>query len=108
MDWSIWRREFPITEHGTHFNHAGVSPVSRRVATAVSRFITEATVVDRDTQRRWEERTEMTRGAIARLINAQASAIAVAKNKSAGRASVAAGGDRQRDRQVRAPRRDHT
>jgi len=93
MDWSIWRREFPITERGTHFNHAGVSPVSRRVATAVSRFITEATMVDRDTQRRWEERTEETRAAFARLTNAQASEIAFVKNTSEGLSLVAAGLD---------------
>ena len=46
MDWKQWRLEFPITEHVTHFNHAGVSPVSRRVAAAVVAFINEATVID--------------------------------------------------------------
>jgi cysteine desulfurase/selenocysteine lyase len=91
MDWTTWRSEFPITEHVTHFNHAGVSPVSRRVAAAVSAFITEAMVMDAAAQRRWEERTEAVRAAFARLVGAQAGEIAFVKNTSEGISLVAAG-----------------
>ncbi len=93
MDWNQWRSEFPITQHVTHFNHAGVSPVSRRVAAAVTAFITEATLIDAAAQRRWEQRTEAVRGAFARLVGARADEIAFVKNTSEGLSLVAAGID---------------
>ena len=93
MDWSQWRLEFPIIERLTHFNHAGVSPVSRRVAAAVTTFINEATVVDAAAQRRWEIRTEEIRAAFARLVGAQPDEIAFVKNTSEGLSLVAAGLD---------------
>ncbi len=91
MDWNRWRLEFPITERLTHFNHAGVSPVSRRVVAAVTSFIEEATVVDAATQRRWNERCEHVRAGFARLVGAQADEIAFVKNTSEGLSLVAAG-----------------
>jgi cysteine desulfurase / selenocysteine lyase len=93
MDWNQWRVEFPITEHLTHFNHAGVSPVSRRVAAAVTAFINEATVVTSAAQRRWEARSEAIRAAFARLVGAQPDEIAFVKNTSEGLSLVAAGLD---------------
>lgn len=93
MDWNQWRLEFPITEHLTHFNHAGVSPVSRRVAAAVTAFINEATVVTSAAQRRWEARSEAIRAAFARLVGAQPDEIAFVKNTSEGLSLVAAGLD---------------
>jgi selenocysteine lyase/cysteine desulfurase len=95
MDWSRWRAEFPITEHLTHFNHAGVSPVSRRVANAVTAFISEATVVDAVTQRRWSARGEEIRASFARLVGAQPDEIAFVKNTSEGLSLIAAGLDWQ-------------
>lgn len=93
MDWNQWRLEFPITSHVTHFNHAGVSPVSRRVAAAVTAFITEATCVDAAAQRRWEARTEAVRASFARLVGARPDEIAFVKNTSEGLSLVAAGLD---------------
>ena len=93
MDWQRWRAEFPITEHLTHFNHAGVSPVSRRVASAVTAFISEATVVDAAAQRRWSERGETIRAGFARLVGAQPDEIAFVKNTSEGLSLIAAGLD---------------
>ncbi len=93
MDWTQWRGEFPITQHITHFNHAGVSPVSRRVVAAVTAFITEATLIDAAAQRRWEQRTEAVRAAFARLVGAQTDEIAFVKNTSEGLSLVAAGVD---------------
>jgi selenocysteine lyase/cysteine desulfurase len=93
MDWNQWRLEFPITEHLTHFNHAGVSPVSRRVAAAVTAFINEATMVTSAAQRRWEARSEAIRAAFARLVGAQPDEIAFVKNTSEGLSLVAAGLD---------------
>jgi selenocysteine lyase/cysteine desulfurase len=93
MDWQDWRREFPITERLVHLNHAGVSPVSRRVAAAVTAFITDATSVDAAIQRRWSERCEQVRAGFARLVGAQADEIAFVKNTSEGLSLVAAGVD---------------
>ena len=93
MDWSHWRLEFPITEHVTHFNHAGVSPVSRRVAAAVTAFINEATVIDAAAQRRWEVRTEAVRTSFARLVGTRPEEIAFVKNTSEGLSLIAAGVD---------------
>jgi selenocysteine lyase/cysteine desulfurase len=95
MDWDRWRHEFPITEHRTHFNHAGVSPVSRRVVAAVNAFISDATVVDPATEQRWSARSEAIRAGFARLIGAQPGEIAFVKNTSEGLSLVAAGIDWQ-------------
>ena len=93
VDWGQWRVEFPITGHVIHFNHAGVSPVSRRVAAAVSAFINEATVIDAAAQRRWEARNEAVRAGFARLVGARPEEIAFVKNTSEGLSLVAAGLD---------------
>jgi len=91
MDWNDWRYEFPITERLVHLNHAGVAPASRRVVTAVTSFITEATTVDAPTQQRWSARCEQVRAGFARLVGAQADEIAFVKNTSEGLSLVAAG-----------------
>lgn len=93
MDWSHWRSQFPITERLTHFNHAGISPLSRRVVQAVTSFLGEATVVNAALQRGWAARCEEVRAAFARLIGAQPDEIAFVKNTSEGLSLVAAGLD---------------
>ena len=93
MNWNDWRQEFPIVERLIHFNHAGVSPVSRRVAQAVTTFIAQATVVDRTVYAQWEARGDAVRAAFARLIGAQADEIAFVKNTSEGLSLVASGLD---------------
>jgi selenocysteine lyase/cysteine desulfurase len=95
MDWEVWREQFPITKHRLHLNHAGVSPVSRRVVDAVQKFVNEATVVDAPAQRRWEARSEQIRTSFARLIGARADEIAFVKNTSEGLSLIAAGLDWQ-------------
>jgi cysteine desulfurase/selenocysteine lyase len=94
MDWKRWREEFPITKTGiTHFNHAGVAPVSRRVAAAVNKFADEAMRIEATLQSGWETRCEAVRAACARLVGAQADEIAFVKNTSEGLSLVAAGLD---------------
>jgi selenocysteine lyase/cysteine desulfurase len=90
---STWRAEFPITERLLHLNHAGVSPISRRVAAAVRTFADEALLVDAATQVRWTARAEETRGAFATLVGARRDEIAFVKNTSEGLSLVAAGLD---------------
>jgi cysteine desulfurase/selenocysteine lyase len=91
MTWTQWREEFPITAHTVHLNHAGVSPISRRVAEAVSTFLEEALRIDAAVQRTWDRRTEAVRTSFARLVGAQPDEIAFVKNTSEGMSLVAAG-----------------
>src|SRR5262249_15579617 len=93
MDWDRWREEFPITARCTHFNHAGVSPVSQRVVAATTTFLNEATVLDRTIEQRWSTRTEAARAGFAQLVGAQADEIAFVKNTSEGLSLIAAGID---------------
>ncbi len=93
MDWTRWRREFPITTQRTHFNHAGVSPVSQRVVAAVNTFIGQAARLDAPTYRAWEARGEVIRASCACLLGAQPDEIAFVKNTSEGLSLVAAGLD---------------
>jgi len=74
-------------------NHAGVSPISRRVAAAVQTFAGEALNIDAPTYARWEARTEEVRAAFARLIGARADEVAFVRNTSEGLSLVAGGFD---------------
>jgi len=91
MTWTQWRQEFPITAQAVHLNHAGVSPISRRVATAVSTFLEEALRIDATVQRAWDGRTEAVRTSFAQLVGAHPDEIAFVKNTSEGLSLVAAG-----------------
>jgi len=91
LDISRWRNEFLVSEEVVYFDHAGVAPVSKRVADAVTRFISEACARGRLNYRAWEERAEQTRAAFARLIGAAADEIAFVANTSEGLAVVATG-----------------
>ena len=93
MDWERWRREFPITMDRVHLNHAGVSPVSTRVAAVIASFAEEALHLSPTVYKRWETRCEGARRSFARLIGAQASEIAFVKNTSEAISLVAAGLD---------------
>lgn len=91
-DWARWRAEFPITERpGIHFNHAGVSPISRRVAAAVAAFAEDWLRLDATMQQPWSARVAATRAGFARLVGARADEIAFVKNTSEGISLVAAG-----------------
>src|SRR6266478_2529675 len=100
MDWNRWRREFPVTEHLTHFNHAGLSPVPRRVASAVTAFINEATLPGPEKEERWNAYGERVRACFARLVGARPDEIAFVKNTSEGLSLVAAGLDWRSDDNV--------
>jgi selenocysteine lyase/cysteine desulfurase len=93
MNWASWRAEFPSATRITHFNHAGVSPISQRVAAATRVFADQALLLDAAVQRAWEVRTDEIRGACGRLIGARADEIAFVKNTSEGLSLVAAGLD---------------
>src|SRR5436309_1046095 len=88
-----WRDEFPITHVCTYLDHAGVAPVSRRVADAVAAFIADARDFARLHYGEWERRAEETRRAAARLVGAHREEIAFVASTSDGLSAVATGVD---------------
>jgi len=91
MDWTRWRAEFPSAARQVHMNHAGISPLPRRVGAAIRAFAEEAVLLDAAVYRRWEARAEEVRAAAARLIGARAHEIAFVRNTSEGLSLVASG-----------------
>ena len=71
MDWAQWREEFPSAARVVHMNHAGISPLPRRVAAAIRSFADDALLLDPGTYRCWEARADAVRAAAARLIGAR-------------------------------------
>jgi selenocysteine lyase/cysteine desulfurase len=84
-----WREEFPITAACTYFDHAGVAPVSRRVAHAVQAFIADARDFACLHYRAWEQRAEEIREAAARLMGACRDEVAFVAGTSDGLSLVA-------------------
>jgi cysteine desulfurase / selenocysteine lyase len=84
-----WRDEFPVTAACVYFDHAGVAPVSRRVASAVEAFIADARDAGRLRYAAWEQRAEAVRAAAARLIGAAVDELAFVSSTSDGLSSIA-------------------
>jgi selenocysteine lyase/cysteine desulfurase len=82
--------EFPILKQYLFFNHAGVSPLSARAATAMREYAEESMNQSYLSGTRWK-RIEAIRGTAAKMINADVEEIAFIKNTSEGIAFVANG-----------------
>jgi selenocysteine lyase/cysteine desulfurase len=91
IDWQHWRAEFPSTVDQVHMNHAGLSPLPRRVAAEIRAFADEAERAPSRVYAAWTGRVDATRAAIARLIGGAADDIAFVQNTAAGLSMVAAG-----------------
>jgi selenocysteine lyase/cysteine desulfurase len=101
MNWERTRSFFPVTQTLAYLNHAGVAPISTRVAEALARYIREATHKGAsDYARGYDAEIERVRGRAAALIGAQRDEIAFVKNTSEGLGLVAAGLDWQRGDRV--------
>ncbi|HUJ09833.1 MAG TPA: aminotransferase class V-fold PLP-dependent enzyme [Verrucomicrobiae bacterium] len=89
-DDALRRHEFPVCEHKIFLAHAGVSPLPRRVAEAMERYVDQAM---RDNQEHVvvDETVTETRALAARLIEARPEEIAFVGSTSMGLAMVAAG-----------------
>jgi selenocysteine lyase/cysteine desulfurase len=72
-------------------NHAGISPLPRRVADTLRAFADDAVRIDAAVQESWGRRAEEARAAFARLIGARSSEIAFVGNTSQGISMIAAG-----------------
>ncbi|PTL80612.1 aminotransferase class V-fold PLP-dependent enzyme [Vitiosangium sp. GDMCC 1.1324] len=92
-DLDAYRSEFPVVQEQLYFNHAGVSPTSQRVATAVREWMEDVLHHGVRFERGWEARTENTRTLAARMIGAAPEEIALVRNTSHGLGLVAEGLD---------------
>ncbi len=79
-----YRSLFPITKRVCYMNHAGVSPMSLRVADALREYISIRTEGEIDAYPRNVQKANETRGLIAQLIHAPVDRIALVKNTSTG------------------------
>ncbi len=79
-----WRTEFPVTNSYIYMNHAGVAPLSRRAAEAMTTFVDDATLNGAVNVDDWVETAEQCRTLAAKLMNADASEIAFMKNTTQG------------------------
>ena len=63
MNWERTRSFFPVTKTLAYLNHAGVAPISTRVAEALTRYSAEATQRGAfDYQRSFDAEVERVRG----------------------------------------------
>lgn len=88
-----YRFEFPVTDHLIYFNHAAVSPISRRVAQAMQSIIEDVLQFGAMHSPQWNHCIQQVREKAAQLIGASASEIAFIKNTSEGISFAANGLD---------------
>lgn len=89
-DEALRRHEFPVCEDKIFLAHAGVSPLPRRVAEAIKRYLEAAT---RDNQENvlLDEAIGQTRALVAKLLDVKKQEVAFVGSTSMGLAMVAAG-----------------
>jgi selenocysteine lyase/cysteine desulfurase len=85
------REEFPVTRKWVYMNHAGVSPISRRVYRAMGGILRDVGNNGMAGMKAWQRATDRTRKLAARLIGSRPSEIAFVKNTSEGISTVANG-----------------
>jgi selenocysteine lyase/cysteine desulfurase len=95
-DQPLWRRyenEFPVRRNLIYLNHAAVSPLCRRSAEAMQHLAEDCNRFGSLHYEEWLETYDGLRRAAARLVNSEASEIALMKNTSEGIATIAMGLD---------------
>lgn len=85
------RAQMPITRRYAYFDHAAVAPLPQPTADAINRWLSQATELGDTVWPEWAKQVEGTRGAAARLINANAAEIALVPNTTSGINLVAQG-----------------
>jgi len=91
IDIARYRELFPVTRELVHFNHAGVSPVSTRVTSAMTQFLDLSARTATLHYDEMEARAEGAREKFARLVGADIEEVAFVKNTSEGLARFANG-----------------
>lgn len=89
----VYRNEFPVTESYTYLNHASVSPLPRRTATAMHELVDDQHRHGSTHYREWLATSNALRCSIADLICASPDEIAIVKNTSEGLSIIANGLD---------------
>lgn len=87
------RQEFPVVKNTIFLNNAGVCPLSRRVQTAMGRYLQEATELGPLAAQGWYAKVEEARRDLASLVKARPEEIGFVKNTSHGLGIFAAGLD---------------
>jgi selenocysteine lyase/cysteine desulfurase len=85
------RALFPVTRNVIYFNHAAVGPLSARAFEAMQKHAQDQRDFGATHWRDWYAEYDLLRGAIARLIGADADEVAILKNTSEGLSFVAEG-----------------
>ncbi len=88
-----WRPQFPVTRNSIYLNHAAVAPLSLRSAQAMKDLAGDCLQYGALHYDAWMRTYQGFRDAAARLIGAEPSEIAIAKNTSEGISTVAIGID---------------
>ncbi len=91
--WQRFRDCFPVTGHLIYLNHAGVAPLVKAAAEAMSRLAADAMDFGSYHYDAWMATYDALRASAARLIGGEPGEIALVKNTSEGIATVALGLD---------------
>jgi selenocysteine lyase/cysteine desulfurase len=91
--WKRYEHEFPVRRNLIYLNHAAVAPLCRRSAEAMQHLAEDCNRFGSLHYDEWLEAYDGLRRAAARLINCDASEIALMKNTSEGIATIAMGLD---------------
>jgi cysteine desulfurase/selenocysteine lyase len=91
--WAAFREDLPVTEELIYLNHAGVAPLCRPAADAMTHLTGDALRFGSFHYSEWLEAYEGLRLAAAQLIGASRDEIAMVKNTSEGIATIALGLD---------------
>jgi selenocysteine lyase/cysteine desulfurase len=83
--------EFPVAGNYLYFNHAGVSPIPARSASAGIRMLETSRDEGAFHLRKWEDLATEARGRFARIVGSSPEEVAFVKNTSEGISFVAAG-----------------
>jgi cysteine desulfurase / selenocysteine lyase len=92
-DFDAYRSEFPIVREQLSFNHAGVSPTSQRVVSAIREWSEDLLLHGVRNERQWMARAEATRALAARIIGATPDEVAFVRSTGHGLGLVAEGLD---------------
>ena len=91
--WEQYQDQFPVRKQLIYLNHAGVSPLCRRSAEAMTHLAQDVMGFGSHHYHEWVAVYDGLRGVAARLVGGEASDIALVKNTSEGIATVAMGFD---------------
>ncbi len=91
LDLSSWLPEFPIREHGLYLDHAGLSPLPRSVATAMTQRIDDQVAGGHAKAKDWEQQHLACRHLGAQLIGCEAENVSLVASTSDGLSLIANG-----------------